>query len=402
MNPEIRPWLLLALALAGYLALMVGNPVRASLRDGFRCIHRYPALWGALAVFGVCYAAFRLGLRLFEFQPPSLDQPILEWSRPWFFPRAFQLETAREAILPASEGVAGIFNNVITTYPFSALAALLLLVNWRGHHRVLTRALRDRYGRRGGLISAGISLCAGAALVKPVALYLCVPQLARYFPGSALLPASYLLNWLSFLFEYLFGVCVQVFLILLVYVWVRGVSFTHGALLDFAIRRFSSVMKWAFVVLIVSSLLIDIPRIFSTLPPISHRVTQPDLQPYVDEVARPLLAIFLIVFSTLQITLVFHSESLRRAIRAHFRFLRENWDSTVWFLIVAWVHCYAFHYLRIALVRGLGERTVPGVLWQLTAPLLEAFVAGWLLASWVCVFKRAETGHSQTEEWVAF
>lgn len=403
MNPEIRPWLLLAGAVAGYLILLTATPIRASLLDGFRCLRRYPILWGTLALFGFSYAVFQIGLRLLEMQVlPEGERPILQWSHAWFFPHAYRLATAKASILPAFESVAGIFNNLFTTFPFSAVAALLLLINWQGHHVVLNQALRRRFGPRGWLIYAGISVCAIAALVKPILLYAGLPTLGRCFPGVTLLPILAIVDWLSFLFEYLFGVCIQVYLILLIYVWVRGVNFTFAHLLDFAIRRFSSVMKWAAVVLILSSALIHLPLIFSSLMPFSNLLASPRVILYVDHIARPLLVVFLISCSTLQATLTFHSESLRKAFRDHLRFLRKNAAPIVWFLLVAWIHFYIFHFLDSVLLRGLGDGTALGLLWQVTAPLIQAFIAAWLLASWVCVFKRADTGRSQDETWVAF
>ena len=403
MNPELRFWLLVGGALAGYFALMWANPIRASLRDGFRCMRRYPALWTTLAVFGFCYAGFQLGLRLLEMHVlPEGEGPIFQWTRAWFLPHVSQVQVAKDSLLPAFEGVAGIFNNVITTFPFSAVAALLLLVNWQGHHLVLNRTLRRHFGPRGWLIYTAITICAVAALLKPFVLYAGLPTLARFIPGAALLQVSSIIDWLSFLFEYLFGVCIQIYLILLVYVWVRGVNFTYSHLLDFAIRRFSSVMKWAAVVLALSTVLIHLPLILSNVAPFSYYLTPPGVEYYVDHVARPLLALFLILFSTLQITLTFHSETLPHALNDHLHFIRRNTGALLWFLLIAWVHFYAFHFIEDALVQGLGEGTALGLLWQLTAPLINAFIAGWLLASWICVFHRADTHHTQKENWIAF
>lgn len=404
MNPELRFWLLIAGALAGYALLMLANPIRKSLRDGLRCLRRYPALWITLAVFGICYAAFqKVGLRLLEYAIlPEGEQPVLQWTRAWFLPPALKAEAARQAVLPALEGVAGLFNNVIATFPFSALAALLLLINWKGHPGVLNRALRRRYGVWGWLIYGGISLAAVAAVLKPFVLYGGLPLLGKLLPGDLLLPPFFLIDWLSFLFEYLFGFCIQIYLILLVYAWVRGVSFEPQPLLDFAIRRFSAVMKWAAVVLGLSSLLIQLPQFLSSLPPFSSRVEPSLLEAYVNHLARPLLAVFLICFATLQITLTFHSESLRQAVQHHLHFLRRNAAAFAWFLIIALLHFYAYQLLNHVLLFGLGEGAALALIWQMTAPMLEAFLAAWLLASWVCLFKKADTGHPHDKNWIAF
>jgi hypothetical protein len=57
-------WLLLG-ALVGYLVVMFTNPVRASLRDGLRCVRRYKVLWVTLGSFGFAYALFQLALRYY-------------------------------------------------------------------------------------------------------------------------------------------------------------------------------------------------------------------------------------------------------------------------------------------------------------------------------------------------
>ncbi|MCX6968306.1 MAG: hypothetical protein NTZ46_11140 [Verrucomicrobia bacterium] len=404
MNPELRFWLLVAGALAGYGALLFANPVRDSLRDGLRCIRRYPTLWITLAVFGLCYALFQqVGLRLLDFYLlPEGERPIWQWTRAWFLPHTFQLEAAQRSVLPALESVAGLFNNVIATFPFSVVAALLLLINWKGHHLVLNRALRRRYGTWGWILYGIITAAAIATLAKPLVLYAGLPFLARFLPGALLLASGFTIDWLSFLFEYLFGFCIQIYLILLVYAWVRGVSFTPQHLLDFAIRRFAAVLEWAAVVLALSSALIHLPLILSTLPPFSSWVDVSTVISYVGHVARPALAIFLIFFATFQITLTFHSESLAHALRDHLRFLRRNGGGLCWFLLIAFVHFYAFHFLNNALTFGLGAGAAQGIAWQLAAPLLEAFVAAWLLASWVCFFKKCVSGHAHDSHWITF
>ena len=298
MSPELRYWFLIAALLAGYALLLFSNPIRVSLRDGFRCLCRYPAIWSIPAAFGVCYSLFHLGVRVLQaWLLPEGEGPVFQWARAWFLPHSEVVEAAKASVLTGMEGVAGIFNNIISTFPLSAVAAFLLLVNWQGHHGVLNRALRKRYGRWGWPAYFGISICAIAAVIKPL-LYAGLPMLGRVVSGEVLLPASQIIEWLSFIFEYLFGVCIQIYLILLVYVWVRGVSFTPSHLLDFAIRRFSSVMKWAALVLLLSSVLINLPLIVVDLPPFSSHVDPGLVFDYVKHWARPLLALFLIFIAS--------------------------------------------------------------------------------------------------------
>lgn len=400
--------MLLAGALCGYLLLLFACPVRASLRDGLRCVRRYGTLWSLLALLGLCHAIFQIGLDVFyHCNLPPGERPIFQWSRPWYFPEEMLAGTLRSSALPALENAAGVFNNLITTFPLSAIAALMLLSNWQGHRGTLRAALERRFDGRGRLIHHAISLCAVAAILKPL-LYVSLPVLGRTVASLHLLQAGTVIEWLSFLFEYLLGVCIQLYLILLVYVWVRGLNFTRRHLLDFAIRRFSFVVKWAAVVMLVSTVFIHVPLILSNVPPFSHWMP-PDLllghigrAGYIEGCARPLLAVFLLFFSSVQITLTFHSESLRTAVRNHLGFVRRNWWPLGWFLLVAAIHFYLLNALDRALNLGLGSGTAITLAWRLFYPLLAAFVGGWMLATWVCLFKRCETGRADAENWIRF
>ena len=418
MTVAQRRWILLIGALAGYLLLMLTNPIRGSLRDGLRALVRYRRLWSIPALFGFCYALFQAALRVFYFFIlPESSRPGFAWNWSWALPAAslHLSEThnfrdwllalfadprwllVKESAIESAENLAGVFNNVITTFPFSALAAILLLANWDDHHTALRRALQKRFGRAGRFIHAGILLCAIAAILKPLLFGPTLFILNRHAPGLLILRWSAIIDWLSFLFECLFGVCIQIYLILIVFAWVRGMHWTRAHLLDVAIRRFSFVMKWAALVMLASSLLIDLPRIVALLAFFqSGRVVESTLR-YIDNVARPLLSLFLIVFASVQITLTFHSESLRKAVRDHFQFLRKHRGQFLWFLLIATLHFFFVGFANRAVVRGFGEETANVFLWRLIYPLLAASVAAWMLAAWVCLFKRCETGRLHSE-----
>jgi hypothetical protein len=413
------PWLI-AGAVVGYLLVMATNPVRVVLRDGWRAIRRHPALWFTFGVFGFAYALFDLLLRIVSHSvlPPADRLPLLwlraAWRDPdlwftgspeslWYLPPHSVQEAARNAVLPACESVAGIFNNLVSTFPLAAFGALLLLVNWQGHRAVLLRALQRRCGRWGVPAFAAILVCALAVIGK-VLLY-AAPPLLRLEGSAALawLQWAPVVAWLAFLFEYLFGVCIQIYLILLAYCWVRGLSFHHSGLLDFAIRRFAFVVKWAAVVMTLSSLFIDLPLIlknfaaFEAWFPADGAAIDQRLQ-----IARFILTGFLLVFSTMQITLAFHNETLGAALRDHARFLARNYWLFAWFLIVAGVHFFLFHLLSRICAVALGDGTAPGIAWSLLAPWLAGVIGAWLLASWVCLYKYCDHDRAPRENWIKF
>jgi hypothetical protein len=417
----LRPWLLLCGAIAGYLLLMFGNPVRASLRDGFRALRRYPSLWVTLGLLGFCYQLFKLAERVyFHFVLLPGDRPEFVWMREawrdpnlrlagspeslWWLPRADFLASLHAAVLPSIESVAGIFNNAVITFPVAALAAALLLVNWQGHHGVINRALRKRFGHFGWLVHSGIVVCALAALAKPL-LY-AAPQLFGMADHPAAATAWYqwapVIEWLASLFEYLFGVFIQLYLILLAYAWVRGLEVTRQHLVDFALRRCSYVMKWAALVMLLGSVLINFPLILKNfvlfVPLLPGETTLMHWQ----DGARLGLSIFLLLTAAMQITLTFHSESLPRALRDHLRFLGRCWWPFVCFLAVAFVHLFALQLVGIAVARGLGEGTALWVAWELACPWFAGILTAWLLASWVCVFHACESGRITTENWIRY
>ncbi len=398
-----RPFIQLAGIPIGYLVLMLANPLRVTLRDGLRCLKRHSMIWVILTVFGLCAALFQIALEVFYYQHlPEGMRPVFQWSRPWFLPDTALADNLKTSVLPALEGVAGLFNVLIIVFPFSAIAALLFFVNWDGHHAVLFRAVRSRFDAWGWFIHAGTLLCALAALVKPILYGPLMLKLAEFVPALLLTQCSLVIDWLSFLFEIMLGTGVQVYLILMVYAWVRGLNFTHRHLIDFAIRRFSFVMKWGAVMMVVSTLLINLPLIFSNIPPFSHMITTDRLPGYIDHIARPILVAVLILFSSVQIVLTFHGETLGKAIRDHFLFIRREWWLAGWFLVIAFIHFYFLNVLNSVLRTGFGADTAATIAWSLFYPLLNAFAGGWMLATWVCLYKRSDTGRVRAENWIKY
>src|SRR5260370_9995689 len=127
----------------GYLLVMLANPVRLALRDGFRCIARYERIWFTFALLGFAYFVFQFVTFSSVPSPSEIHfAEIISISNWNWSPLS---DVWHEVPLPTIESVAGIFDNATTTYPLSALAAILFLVNWRGLHLTFCLALFKLY-----------------------------------------------------------------------------------------------------------------------------------------------------------------------------------------------------------------------------------------------------------------
>src|SRR5213076_1676583 len=98
------------------------------------------------------------------------------------------------------EGVAGLFDNAATTYPLSVVAAVFMLINWRGLHGALIRALRKRDRIWGYLVYLILLLSALASLLKPILLWR-LPEWSGLVPAAGLLRISATVDASAFIFE---------------------------------------------------------------------------------------------------------------------------------------------------------------------------------------------------------
>lgn len=382
--PRIYPMLGLCI---GYLIVLFFNPIRLSLRDGLRCILRFKRVWLTFVLLGFSYSVFQFvtftplrGMAELDFNqvkaPGSWDWPVF-------------VEIWRDVPLPTLEGIAGIFDNAATTYPLSVVAAVLLLVNWRGLHVALVKALRKRYGYWGYLIYFVLLVSLVATLLKPLIFW----KLGGWMGGPAAaswLQKSATVNAVAEIFEYLFGVYIQVYLITVCVAWIRGLSFGEEDLFRFAMRRFSYVLEWAGVVLIVSTLIVRAPLLLGFFRE----------APDVFEFSRYVMSVFIIVFGSVQVSLVLHNETLGAALQAHKEFIRTNLFRFGWFLLIAGLH-YFFLTTCDAMVRAaVADRVVGVIVWKMIYVCLRGFITGWLLASWVCLFRQCEVRRINQESWI--
>jgi hypothetical protein len=380
-----------ALAVAGYFLLLFTNPAWPAFRDGLRCLQRHPRIWFWLAMLGLGYAAFQF---LQDYQLGNLElslTSLIYW--PPFKPADWQTTTAR-AWLPSLELLAGLYNQAIPTYPFSGVAALLYLVNWRGYQFQFASVARKRLGKWWLAVYFLVLLCALAALCKPL-FSLAIYWLNQYFGAIALLRLGAVIDWLSFQFEYLFGLLIQIILVLSAFLWIRGSSLEPERVLEVAVKRGVYVMKWAGIVLAVTSLCIHLPLLVSYLWIAQQTDFTNSVVSYIEQTARPLLAIGLLLFCSVQITLILHNESLRDAVEEHAQLVRKSWYGLIWFFIVAGGHFFVASWLNEYVSSGIPKGSTQDVLVTIIFKLVKAFFIAWFLASWVCFYRRSRASRSE-------
>ncbi|PYK29478.1 MAG: hypothetical protein DME57_10185 [Verrucomicrobia bacterium] len=378
--------------LSGYIIVLLFNPVRVALRDGFRCLLRYKRVWLTFVLLGFAYFVFQFSIFTPLQGTADLDLAQNFSFGSWHWPTF--LEVWPEAPLPSIEGVAGIFDNATTTYPLSAIAAVMMLLNWRGLHSAMIRALTKRFRFGGYVIYAILLLSAIAALIKPI-VYWALPLWGGMLPAAELLQVSASIDAFAFIFEYLLGVYIQVYLITVCFAWIRGLSFEEGELFRFAMRRFSYVLEWAGIVVLISTLIVRLPLL------LAYFMNIPDVLDYLP-FERAIMSGLIITFCSMQISLALHNETLREALHAHREFVRNNVRRVAWFLLICCVH---FFFLTVAdaIMRGaIADRLIAKAVWELMFVLLRGFITGWLLASWVCLFRRGETGPVYQQAWIEY
>src|SRR5437763_347740 len=387
--PRVYPLLGLC---SGYLIVLLFNPVRLALRDGLRCILRFKRVWITFTVLGFAYSVFQFATFTPIQQSADLDFSQIMSPGSWDWPSFF--EVWREVPLPALEGVAGIFDNATTTYPLSILAAILLLINWRGLHGALFRALGKRYGIWGYVIYAMLLISAIATLLKPIAFWR-LPEWGGNVPAAGLLQISATIDAVAFIFEYLFGVYIQVYLITVCLAWIKGLSFGEEDLFKFAMRRFSYVLEWAGIVVIAGTLIVRAPLL------LAYFRNVPGVLDYLP-LERFIMSALIISFATIQISLVLHNETLRAALSAHREFIRRNAFPFGWFLLIAALHFFFLTACDAIVRTALADRVVAVIICKIFYVLARGLITGWLLASWVCLFRQCETRRANQQTWIRY
>ena len=376
----------------GYALVMLFNPIHLALRDGFRCILRFKRIWLTFALLGFAYSVFQFTTFTPVRAASELDPAQLATVASWNWPRL--AEVWRDALLPTVESVAGIFDMATTTYPLSVVAAILLLLNWRGLHGALLKALHKRFRIWGYAIYVAVVLSALASLFKPI-IFWRLPTWNSVLPQAELLQISASVDTVAFIFEYLFGVYIQVYLITVALAWIKGLSFTEEALFRFAVRRFTYVLKWAGIVVLVSTAIVRLPLL------LAYFINVPDVLDWLP-LERAVMSGLIILFCSVQISLVLHNESLREAVRAHRLFIQRNAARFGWFVLICALHFFFLTACDAIARSAIADRPAGVIIWKTIYVVARGLVTGWLLASWVCLFRQCETGRVNQESWIKY
>ncbi|MDD5201271.1 MAG: hypothetical protein PHC88_15880 [Terrimicrobiaceae bacterium] len=351
--------------------------VRGALMNGLRCAIRYPDLWRIPALFGVGYATFQLAatailhLRLHE------TFPLFAWSPPPP-PAGF----AVPALLPAAERTAAVFTIFTATFPLSAWFALLFLFNSGGLLTELARALRKRLGPAAGLlVTAALVLTALAAIAKP-AVYLLLPEIAERVP--VLVPMA--VNFLSCAFELILGIFFLTYLMLMSHAWLRGLHFHRSNLRLVAMRRTGFVLKWSLLIVALASLLVMLPVYIGLLFAPGEPFDE-GCEWFSTWIGRPAITAVALFYCPAQAILVFHNESLRQALREARQLFIAHLFVILPFLGAGYAAFLALEIAADTASACLGGETLAALGSRALAAFVEALLAGWLIASWVCLYK---------------
>src|SRR5438128_11101969 len=93
--------------LSGYIIVLLFNPVRVPLRDGFRCLLRYKRVWLTFVLLGFAYFVFQFSTFTPIQSTADLDLTQITSLATWHWPTF--IEVWQEAPIPTLEGVGGMF-----------------------------------------------------------------------------------------------------------------------------------------------------------------------------------------------------------------------------------------------------------------------------------------------------
>lgn len=381
---------LAAATLAGLAALCGALPglVRRALLDGLRCLGRYPALWRIPALLATGYAAFQLlAETLLHVRMGDAATWLLDFA---WNPAPAALSLLAAGALPAADRTASVFTLFTATFPLSWCLAVALLANRHGLFREMIAALRRHAGNASSVaLSAALMLAALCAVAKPF-VYLFHPEIVEHVPFAA----EIAVDLLSTIFELLLGIFLLTCLMLLADAWRRGLHCDRTKLLHVAMRRSGYVLKWSLLLAALSLLLVQLPlQLAALLAPGSD--IDAACAWFSEWIGHAVVIAFILLHCPVQAILVFHNESLREALRDGRHMLRTSWATMLPFLAMAFLLFLLLLSASDLLATCLGSETPAAFVARILSAWIEAALAGWLVASWVCLYKSLSSGRKE-------
>lgn len=380
MGRELQVALLVAGA-AWIACALIPASVRIALRNGLRCMGRYPDLWRIPLAFGLCHGLFLLGAEI-AFIARTGD--VWEWLTSFTFqepPNA--LPASPDTFLQAAEFTASIFALFTGTFPLSALCALAFLANYNGLFIEISRAILRRFPRFGWLLVVLLAISALATIVRPIA-YVLMPELSGWigFYGIAALVMP------ALIFELLLGLFFLTYLMLMAYAWMRGLHFHRYKLFLVAARRTGFVLKWSLPLATLSFALVFVPQLLALLVDDAAPGVAGSLRAASDPWGRLLVTLLVLFFCATQATLVFHNESLHDALRDSVRFSIANIASILPFIAAVFLPFLVLEGASTYLAFSLGGTDTVGFgIARLGIVVAGSLLGGWFIAAWVCLYK---------------
>jgi hypothetical protein len=89
-------------------------------------------------------------------------------------------------------------------------------------------------------------------------------------------------------------------------------------------------------------------------------------------------------------------------MQAHGLFIRKNAARLAWFLVICGIHFFGIMVCDAIVRSAIADRLGALFLWKLSFAFLRGVITGWLLASWVCLFRQCESGRISEEKWIQY
>lgn len=381
VGTELIPIIYAAAMLAGGVLWLLHSRVRAALGHGLQCLLRYPALWRIPAAFAIAYGIFQWvaeALLVWRMGEWSATWPI---QRQWNTATGWSVEPLGVAI-DALDRVATLGSGIIISFPLAAFVVLWVVIFRPGIIFQLVRAIRRRFPRCWVALVIGFSLAAAASATKPV-MYLFLPEVLERLPMdpvTALVGAS-VVNLVSLAFEIFLESYVTVYLMLLAFAWVRGIRANRSRLYLLSARRMGYVLKWTLATTALAMIVVGTMFVESHLSTVDAGGLS-----WLGAFAQVFYAAVLLTFFPVQAGLVFHNRSLRASLIASIRLMKNNLLCMLLFLSGS-----ALVFLGVvsvdAIITGRIQGISIGLAISAIVDTLSAIIAGWLLASWVCLYR---------------